>query len=87
MHLKLKGNSSGLGNFFAQFVGRNWSVLWGFSAVKWHVWSDISPRNFLLEMRQTCHFDANIPTNIPFCNITTERGGVILQLFSQNGHP
>ena len=35
------------------FFCRKWSVLRGFSAVKWHVWSDISPHNFLVQMRQT----------------------------------
>ena len=45
------------------------------------------PTIFLVQMCQTCHFDANIPPNIPFCKrnsiyLSQQRGvGGILQLF------
>ena len=50
----------------AQFFGRKWSVLRGFSAVKFG--QIFLPANFLGQLRQTCHFDANILTYIPLCN-------------------
>ena len=89
-----KGGETYKKNARAQFFVQKWSVLRGFSAVKWHVWSDISPLNCLFKCVKhailtqifSLKFRFVIGTTFTLLHQRGGGGGGILQLFSQNGH-